>query len=316
MNFATVEASHAWNGRQTVGDRHFLDPYGSQLPALEKNMLKLRAMQMVLIMFYAEELKRKILDLVQTTDKLRAKRQPAGYIERVPVGAKKSVDKALNALIVDNAITPDEKAEIVSLIDYRNDIGHRIHELFADISSNKFVRDFTEIGGRIDKPFDYEAVERLQYFRRNLEKLHRTHHYVGTLKVDRMMFEDAERTFLQEIGNLRRKVRRRYEHRNKEFDALNKEILLEGTEFDVGERQPGHPLQKYDNGRLTHRGVEICYRLFDSGRSLLAVAHLMEITLGAARHRQKLWSAIGESNRPTVDFDNLPRRKFYQRYDE
>ncbi len=31
-------------------------------------MLKLRAMQMVLIMFYAEELKRKVLDLIQTTD--------------------------------------------------------------------------------------------------------------------------------------------------------------------------------------------------------------------------------------------------------
>lgn len=47
---------------------HFLDPLGSRLPAFERNVLKLRAMQMVLIMFYAEELKRKVLDLIQTTE--------------------------------------------------------------------------------------------------------------------------------------------------------------------------------------------------------------------------------------------------------
>ena len=46
----------------------FTDPLGSTLPALEQNILKYRAMQMLLVMFYAEELKREILDRIQATD--------------------------------------------------------------------------------------------------------------------------------------------------------------------------------------------------------------------------------------------------------
>jgi len=36
--------------------KKFSDPLGSKLPALEQNILKFRAMQMLLVMFYAEEL--------------------------------------------------------------------------------------------------------------------------------------------------------------------------------------------------------------------------------------------------------------------
>lgn len=97
----------------------YTDPLGSRLPAFERNILKLRAMQMLLIMFYAEELKRQVLDLIQTTDRLRVRFKPAEFKERVPEGAKRPLPKALNALIDDGAINDDEKNEIVSLIDYR-----------------------------------------------------------------------------------------------------------------------------------------------------------------------------------------------------
>jgi len=38
-------------------------------------------MEMVLVMFYAEELKREVLDRIQTTDSWRA-RNKKGYVER------------------------------------------------------------------------------------------------------------------------------------------------------------------------------------------------------------------------------------------
>lgn len=280
-------------------------------------MLKLRAMQMVLVMFYAEELKRKALDLIQATDGLMLKLQPNGTRrERVPKGTKNSVDKALSALVEDGAITPDEKIEIVSLIDYRNTVGHRVHELVADLSTARYVRDLVSWGSDRIKEFDYDAVERLQHFHQRIGGLYRTHHYITTLSANGLMFEAAERTFLSEIKRLKRKIRGLHAVRSEDIKAINAELSLTGTEFDNDERYPTHPLHKYDDGRLTQRGVEICYRLFDSGRSPLAVAHLMGISLKAARHRHKLWSAAGGKMRPKVDYDSLPHRKFYRKYDD
>lgn len=74
----------------------FTDPLGSALPALEQNILKYRAMQMLLVMFYAEDLKREILDRIQATDGwlVRVK----GQAERAPKGIKNPVDKAMRSL--------------------------------------------------------------------------------------------------------------------------------------------------------------------------------------------------------------------------
>jgi len=51
---------------------------------------------------------------------------------------------------------------------------------------------------------------------------------------------------------------------------------------------------------LTQRGEEICYRLFDKGKSPMAVAHLMGISLKAARKRHGMWQATGGVNRPVL----------------
>jgi len=54
---------------------------------------------------------------------------------------------------------------------------------------------------------------------------------------------------------------------------------------------PRHPLNRYDDGRLTGCGVEICYRLFDIGKSAMAVVHLTGLSLVAACKRQRMWIA-------------------------
>ncbi|WP_430246504.1 hypothetical protein ACQY1M_25115 (plasmid) [Neorhizobium sp. DAR64861/K0K2] len=272
-------------------------------------------MQMLLIMFYAEELKRQVLDLIQTTDRIRVQLKPAEFEERVPKGAKKSLPKALNVLIDDGAINDDEKNEIVSLIDYRNIIGHRMHELVSDISTESFARTLSQFGSDRAKAFDYEAVERLQHFRNKLGNLYKTHHYASTISMNSLLFESAERTFLAEIKALRRKIRKLAQARKTDINVLNAEIQQHNS-ISEANNHPRHPLHQYDNKKLTHRGVEFCYQLFDIGRSPMAVAHLMGMSLHAARKRRKTWEVAGGASRQIVDMDSLPRRKFYRKHDD
>ena len=65
--------------------KRFTDPFGSKLPALEQNIIKLRALEMLLSLFYAEELKRDVLDCIQATDELMNKLPNRGTLSvRVP----------------------------------------------------------------------------------------------------------------------------------------------------------------------------------------------------------------------------------------
>jgi hypothetical protein len=291
--------------------RRFTDPLGSKLPALEQNILKYRAMEMLLVMFYAEELKRDVLNRIQTTDRTRL-RLGMAVSERAPKGAKNAVDKALNALVADRAISAADKIEIVKLIDYRNVIGHQMQNLLLDVSPERTAWEMiTYLPDRLPK-YDYKAVARLRHF---LDLLDRSHHYVMEASFDRMLFGAAEKTFLAELKRLDRKILRLAKVRQSEIKLLNAELSLEGTELE-GECGPQHPLSHYDDGRLTKRGVEICYRLFDRNKSAMAVAHLIGLSLRAARKRQRMWETLGGKDRIKVDIATIPHRQFYRRYDD
>ena len=82
--------------------------------------------------------------------------------------------------------------------------------------------------------------------------------------------------------------------------AALKNILLPETEADMADFDPKDPANKYEVGglmKLTPRGIEICYRLFDVGKSRYAVATLMGISFGAATHRLEAWKKLGGVNR-------------------
>jgi hypothetical protein len=49
--------------------------------------------------------------------------------------------------------------------------------------------------------------------------------------------------------------------------------------------------------KLTPRGIEICYRLFDAGKIRYAGASLMDISFGAATHRFDAWKKLGGADR-------------------
>lgn len=69
-----------------------------------------------------------------------------------------------------------------------------------------------------------------------------------------------------------------------DLDRLRSLIRPEPLEFD-----PMDPRNKMPDGKLTERGVEVCYRLFDEGKTRYAVAKAMDISFGAATHRQHAW---------------------------
>lgn len=190
-----------------------------------------------------------------------------------------------------------------------------MHELVSDISTESFARTLSEFGSERVKAFDYEAVERLQHFRKKLSNLYKTHHYASTISMNGLLFESAERTFLAEIKALRRKIRNLARARQTEINALNAEIQQHNS-ISEDDNYPRHPLHQYDNKKLTLRGVEFCYRLFDNGRSPMAVAHLMGMSLHAARKRRKMWEIAGGAGRQIADMDSLPRRKFYRNHDD
>ena len=82
--------------------------------------------------------------------------------------------------------------------------------------------------------------------------------------------------------------------------SLGEPVSLD-AEFD-----PKDPRNKYEVGgleKLTPRGVEVCYRLFDRGRSRYAVAQAMEISFGAATHRFEAWQKLGGRMRQKQHID-------------
>ncbi len=270
-------------------------------------------MEMVLVLFYAEELRREVLDLIRTTDGLMSrltKNNPPPV--RVPSGAKNPLDKALNALVADRAITSAEKKEIVELIDYRNVIAHQMHNLFIDLSPERIAREMVAFPPDQLPKYNSDAVKRLQHFIKKLRDLYITHHYVTTIRFDDLIFTSAERAFLTEIKRLDRKIVRLIKVRQSKIKQINSELVLKGSGLE-GEFAPRHPLSHYDDGRLTKRGVEICYRLFDMEKSTMSVAHLTGLSLRASRKRHKMWKTLGGVRRTKVDIATIPHRKFYRR---
>lgn len=83
-----------------------------------------------------------------------------------------------------------------------------------------------------------------------------------------------------------------------------KSLLDSSTvEPDIGTPDPLDPANKNEQGKLTARGVEICYRLFDAGNSRYAVGHLMDISFTAANHRHQTWQNLGGSQRTKQPLD-------------
>lgn len=66
---------------------------------------------------------------------------------------------------------------------------------------------------------------------------------------------------------------------------------------------PKDPRNKYPDLKLTPRGVEICYQLFDRGASCYRVSKALDISHGAAKYRQGRWREAGGVSREKFELD-------------
>src|ERR1700732_4706883 len=119
-----------------------------RLRALERNIFKYRAFQMILVLFHAERLKKFIVGTIKATDRIYK-------TQRLKIGSKKVYQSACDILVQDGVITQAERNEIRDLANYRNDIAHEVHILTCDLSRDRFVREFQLF---LEKSYDYAAL--------------------------------------------------------------------------------------------------------------------------------------------------------------
>jgi hypothetical protein len=268
-------------------------PEGSRLPALERNILKYRAFEMMLTLYYAEEIKRFLVNTMKASDHFREPEK-----KRFPKGVP-HYRAVLDKIFEEGHITAAQRDEIIQIVDYRNDIAHELQKMTFDVSRSTFIRSMREH----QKPqYDYDILERAKFYRRFLpDKALRR--FVSELSFNSLMFMSAEQTYERELKVLRRKITTQETARRAKLGKLQKELKLPN---DLPEEMwPYHPANERGNGTLNARGVEVCYRFFDMGKSPLTVAFLMHISKKAINKHYKVWVKNGGKNRAPVELPGL-----------
>jgi hypothetical protein len=79
--------------------------------------------------------------------------------------------------------------------------------------------------------------------------------------------------------------------------------LLRNDADGVDPRDPRNKVKVGSVMKLTPRGVEVCYQLFDAGLTRYAVADLMAISFAAATHRLAAYRKAGGARRAPVSLD-------------
>ena len=166
-----------------------------RLKALEKNVLKYRAIQMVLLLHEYESLKRYIIGSIRCTDRLGRPED-----QRIPIGCKQPMEKALDVLVEAGIISTFEKSHIKEYGAFRNRIGHEVHRLVADVSDiySKHTHECLH---------DYWALSRLERLREKIER-GMAPHFIQELSLAGPMFEQAELSYKEELERLDKKIQR------------------------------------------------------------------------------------------------------------
>lgn len=252
-------------------------PKGPLPSALEANELKLRAFEMILVIFYIEDIRRFILGAIRGTDSIfqredRLKQKEEDGKEKEP-SASKIMRMATKVLVEEGVISESDKKELIALIDYRNTIGHSPHQLTVDVGSYSDLADI----GKKSKSYDHTVLGRVQKMR---DKIHKEvgKKFTMPLNFDCLMFEAAEKSYLLEITRLKKKISKQVEQYKAEINTTNQ--VIQAIPKDVlSKAQPYHPKHYKRNGTLSDSGIGCVNQLFEAGATPLAVAHLMKISL-------------------------------------
>jgi len=291
----------------------YKDPWGNQVRALERNIIKYRSMEMILVVHYVEELKRFIITGTKSRDDFDRRYNKDNPKQRIGSNCKNEFYASLKAWHEDELISRDEKKDLAELTGYRNDIAHRVHELTADLSNEKYICEMVSMIPDHFSSYQYGAVKKLKKYSAELPERYHQKFRVGFIDMKHAMFRTAEAVLVSELKSLRKKIDRLYLKRRKETKSLNSELNRIHETF-IKEKSPSWVFQTYDDGRFTPRGEEICYRLFDEGFSNLAISYSFGILLTSIRNRRTMWEKIGGRDRSKICFDELPIRRSPPKY--
>jgi hypothetical protein len=163
------------------------------LSAKERNILKYRSLQIMLYLFHVEDLKRFILGSLKATN----------IIHGIS-NEKLKLDDYLNMIVKDDVITHDEKKELISLIDFRNDISHEIHKMVNDLGDTAMYQMPTEEDG-VKENYQYGALFRVKYLSQKIRNGFQSR-YAMQVSFDKFIFEPAERALEHESKLLFKKM--------------------------------------------------------------------------------------------------------------
>lgn len=116
----------------------FRHPEGTKLPALERNILKYRGFEMLLLLFYVEELRGMIIGAVRATDRWTRKGRP-----RIEPATKNKFRRAMTALV--GVLSQGDSREIIILVDTRNIVAHELHKMTFDVSRDAWAKEVRAI---------------------------------------------------------------------------------------------------------------------------------------------------------------------------
>lgn len=255
-------------------------PHGIGPTTWEANILKIRAFEMMLVLFYMEDLKRFVIRSIQVTDQMRG-------VNRLDIDKSKSnegkkVDRACLALVSEGVISQAESDELKQLVDYRNLIGHQIHDLTVDIGIYSDLTLFKPIPA-----YDYLAAKRAEKLRQKVSE-GMAKKFVISGSFSSLAFEVAEKTYVAEIERLKRRVNKSITQSNKVISETNS-VIRAIPRSVMESAQPDHPKNTKTNGTLSKHGVNCIFQLFEAQATPLAVAYMMRISHRAAMNWYKKW---------------------------
>jgi hypothetical protein len=168
-----------------------------RLPALEKNILIYRALQMTLFLFHAENLRRQLVASVGTRVR---KSDPL-------LKGGKLLKRIFRELENRSLLTAGESAEVQSLLEHRDTIAHNIHLLTGDIQFPG--GKYRDIATYLKLTYDYRALDRIKHWDDTIWTRLRTQ-FGLEVSWDPLLFEAAEHAYERELIALRKRIDRQY----------------------------------------------------------------------------------------------------------
>lgn len=164
------------------------------LPTLERKILQYRSLEMTAFLFHAEDLRRFL------AESIRASEQILRY-EILPSEIKKGtlLEEIWKLLIKDKILTLEETEELSSLIQYRNDIAHRIGDLVVDLSAPNHY----------EGSYNYTALKTLKAYKRKIHKGILSK-YVSSFSMTAYFFETTELALDYELSKLAKQIDKLY----------------------------------------------------------------------------------------------------------